>query len=112
LGAAAGGGGGVLYWQYNQRKNSSDSNVKNGDLTKIMQYGSYGAWGLGGLFLGLSVFYSVYDPLPDSDGTAGKPREFPEDEGNAEPSKSAAVRGFVMPMFDQNTAGLSAFGTF
>ena len=111
LGAVAGGGGGVLYWQYNQRKSSDDRDVRTGDLTKIMQYGSYGAWGLGGLLVGLSVFYSVYDPLPDSDSVTGNPREFPEDEGRAEPAKKSA-RAFVVPVFDANTAGLSAFGTF
>ena len=111
LGALAGGGGGVLYWQYTQRKSSTDDNVKTSDLTKIMQYGSYGAWGLGGLFLGLSVFYSIYDPLADSEGSAGKPREFPEDEGKSAPTQTSA-RAFILPVFDANTAGLAAFGTF
>ncbi|MBM4360279.1 MAG: PEGA domain-containing protein [Deltaproteobacteria bacterium] len=113
LAAAAGGGGGVLYWQAKERKKDPDPAKRNDDLQKIFQYGSYGTWGLGGLFLGLSIFYSVYDPLPDSELTTDKPREFPEDEAEAaEKAAKQAARAFVLPVFDANSAGLSVVGTF
>lgn len=122
--ALAGGGGGVLHWQSEERKRSSDPAERNDELQKVFQYGSYGAWGLSGVLLGLSVFYSVYDPLPDSELSIGKPREFPEDEAEAgADSKQAArarlhsvattvPRAFVLPVFDANSAGLGVVGTF
>jgi tetratricopeptide (TPR) repeat protein len=112
VGALAGAGGGVLYWRYQATKN--DPGVES-DIKNLFQYGSYVSWSLSGLLVVLSVVYSIYDPLPDSELTLKKARDYGEDDelgGGSKPAEKTSFRGFVTPLVGANTIGLGALGVF
>ncbi|MBM4375947.1 MAG: PEGA domain-containing protein [Deltaproteobacteria bacterium] len=110
VGALAGAGGGVLYWRYRATKGTE----VDPDIQNLFQYGSYAAWGLSGVLVGLSVFYSIYDPLPDSELTLKKARDYGEEDelDGSRPTEKTSFRGFVTPLVGANTLGLGAVGVF
>ena len=46
------------------------------DVKMIFNISRYAAWGLGGLMVGLGVFYAIYDPVPDSTVKEDRALEF------------------------------------
>ncbi len=118
IGAAAIGGGVYLHLEAEKPVGQPHSE----DLSKVFGATRFAAFGLGGLLSGLSVFYSIYDPLPDSALKADAPRDWSDavdaPKGDATPKKDApsgkqaALTLGVAPIFGPSVGGVFVGGSF
>jgi tetratricopeptide (TPR) repeat protein len=84
------------------------------DTKQVFNVTRFVAWGASGLFLGLTIFYAVYDPNPDSLLKYDPNREFTDDEDGPKkpkPQKSATI-DFIAPWFGPESGGVGMVGTF
>jgi hypothetical protein len=96
--------GGVLMHLESQKPEDHEP-----DLITFFEVGRFVAFGLGGVLTGLSIFYSIYDPYPDSLIKLDKPRDFPEDGEEEKPQRtmqSARVRPVLSPWMSPDGGGL------
>ena len=81
------------------------------EITRIV------AFATSGLFVGMSVFFAIYDPYPESYVRTDEAREFPEKskppaKDDKEKKKKTAFRPIVAPWFSHEAGGLSVGSTF
>lgn len=119
LGVLAVGAGVGSIFTYRESKRPIDT-PHSEDTLKVFEVSTYVAWGAAGLFAGLSIFYSIYDPYPESLVKAEEPNDFPETDAKEEPKteeakteeKSAYRYPFIAPIIGPNTGGVSIGGFF
>ncbi|MBI4705591.1 MAG: PEGA domain-containing protein [Deltaproteobacteria bacterium] len=119
LAVAAGVGGYFLYDFANRRaeKEDEEKTPEEDRNSHIFRNISYGVLAGAGVLAGVSIFFSIYDPVPDSFVQADEPRELdepaPKDKPKKKPEKSA--RGGLLQVGAQagpQGAGLGVGGRF
>jgi hypothetical protein len=118
LSAGAVVGGVLLHLEY-EKGPESEGGPHSDDIHTVFNVTRFVGWGLGGLFAGLSIFYAVYDPYPDSFLKNTKVRDMKEEEAKeGQPAKpepkqeEALVVPFVAPWASPQGGGIGIGASF
>lgn len=110
LTAGAGVGGVLLHLAFEDKLGGPYSD----DIKDVFNVSRFVSWGASGLFLGLTIFYAVYDPNPDSLLKYDPNREFSEEEGGPKKPKEqkSATIDLIAPWFTSDSGGVGVVGSF
>jgi tetratricopeptide repeat protein/PEGA domain-containing protein len=104
-------GGVFLHLEY-AKGPESEGGPHSDDIRTVFNVTRFVAFGAGALFAGLSIFYAVYDPYPDSFLKNTKVRDMNEQEAReesgepAKPEKKQSAIPFVAPWASEVGGGL------
>lgn len=97
LSAGAGIGGLVMHLEHDNTSKYDPS------IIDLFTYGRWALWGLSVAFGGLSIFFGIYDPYPESVVKLDKPRDFREGDDDA-----TVKSGYIAPWFGPGSGGAAA----